>query len=148
MAIFQSTRYITHSPRMRCIPKSLPISIRPYHKVHLHNSQPIHLQPPQKRPMTTTSIQPTFSANSDIPSLTTSLSALLHPKGRWQLTPKGNGVERTFKFKTFKKTWVCFCSMSHVCHSSWKQENSNASGYSHQLTFHETGVHEYRCGRM
>jgi 4a-hydroxytetrahydrobiopterin dehydratase len=56
--------------------------------------------------MTTTTIQPAFSANADIPSLTASLSPLLRPNGRWQLTPKGNGVERSFKFKTFKKTWV------------------------------------------
>jgi 4a-hydroxytetrahydrobiopterin dehydratase len=57
--------------------------------------------------MTTTTIQPTFSAGSDATSLTASLSTLLPPEGRWQLTPKGNGVERTFRFKTFKKTWVC-----------------------------------------
>ena len=134
----------TYSPfllSMRYIPKTLPISIKLHPQVQLHNSHPIRLPPLHKRPiMTTITIQPIFSADSDIPSLTTSLSTLLHPDGRWQLTPKGNGVERTIKFKTFKKTWVC--SVQH------RQSDDKLSSRCHKLTFHETGVHEHHCRRM
>ena len=30
--------------------------------------------------------------------------------GRWTVTDEGRGIERVFKFKTFKATWVCVMS--------------------------------------
>jgi 4a-hydroxytetrahydrobiopterin dehydratase len=51
---------------------------------------------------------PTFSSNYSPEQGTKDLSPLLKAiGGKWVLTESGKGVERSFKFKTFKKTWVC-----------------------------------------
>lgn len=56
---------------------------------------------------TTTTTQPSFSANADIAALKQELDPLLNLNGgKWALTTSGNGLERSFRFKTFKKTWV------------------------------------------
>lgn len=47
---------------------------------------------------------PKFSEGSDEPRLTKELDGLL--SNRWTLTTDGKGIERSFKFKTFAKTWV------------------------------------------
>lgn len=47
---------------------------------------------------------PKFSEGSDEPRLTKELDGLL--KNRWTVTADGKGIERSFKFKTFAKTWV------------------------------------------
>lgn len=47
---------------------------------------------------------PKFSEGSDEPRLTKELDGLLG--NRWALTADGKGIERSFKFKTFAKTWV------------------------------------------
>jgi hypothetical protein len=63
---------------------------------------------------------PKFSAGEDEVALFQKLQALLSGttegssqisevgarRGRWILTPTGEGIERSFKFKTFAKTWV------------------------------------------
>ncbi|TFB03817.1 Pterin-4-alpha-carbinolamine dehydratase [Trichoderma ghanense] len=42
------------------------------------------------------------------------LDTLLVPNGgRWTLTSDGEALERSFKFKNFTKTWVCFYSFTH-----------------------------------
>ena len=33
--------------------------------------------------------------------------------GRWRICNAGRGLERQFKFKTFKATWVCSPSPMH-----------------------------------
>ncbi|RDW61519.1 hypothetical protein BP5796_11411 [Coleophoma crateriformis] len=56
---------------------------------------------------TSTSTSPKFAANSNPAHLERQLSPLLKENGgRWTLTSEGNGVERGFKFKGFKKCWV------------------------------------------
>jgi len=51
---------------------------------------------------------PRFSAGSDLDTAGKTLALLLTSGGgRWMLTENGEGLERTFKFKTFAKTWVC-----------------------------------------
>jgi hypothetical protein len=51
---------------------------------------------------------PTFSSNYSPEEGTKELSPLLKSNGgKWALIDSGKGVERSFKFKTFKKTWVC-----------------------------------------
>ena len=51
---------------------------------------------------------PHFSAGSDSDTAGKTLALLLTSGGgRWMLTENGEGLERTFKFKTFAKTWVC-----------------------------------------
>jgi 4a-hydroxytetrahydrobiopterin dehydratase len=53
------------------------------------------------------SIQPAYSLDSDTEIISNALATLLRSGGgRWSLTPTGNGLQRTFKFKSFKKTWV------------------------------------------
>lgn len=47
---------------------------------------------------------PKFAEGSDEPRLTKELDELL--SNRWKLTADGQGIERSFKFKTFAKTWV------------------------------------------
>ncbi|KAI0843167.1 transcriptional coactivator/pterin dehydratase [Hypoxylon sp. FL0890] len=52
---------------------------------------------------------PHFSPGVDEPALTRALEPLLESAargGRWTLIPGGEGLERSFKFKTFAKTWV------------------------------------------
>ncbi|RYP91239.1 hypothetical protein DL770_002631 [Monosporascus sp. CRB-9-2] len=51
---------------------------------------------------------PKFSAGSDEQVLSRTLEPLLESAGRggrWTLTSNGEGLERSFKFKTFAKTW-------------------------------------------
>lgn len=66
---------------------------------------------------TTAQTRPKFSAGSDESILSRKLQLLLPPAGndsqennglggRWALIPSGEGLERSFKFKTFAKTWV------------------------------------------
>jgi hypothetical protein len=50
-----------------------------------------------------------FSAGSDEAALTTAVAPLLSDSdtgGRWILTKDGAAIERSFRFKTFAKTWV------------------------------------------
>jgi len=47
-----------------------------------------------------------ISSNSDAAQVRAALSPLLESSGgRWGLSVKNNGVEREFRFKTFKRTW-------------------------------------------
>ncbi|KAL8400018.1 hypothetical protein RB594_000433 [Gaeumannomyces avenae] len=60
--------------------------------------------------------RPTYSPGSDAAQLDAALAPLLAsssssspppgPGGRWTLTVDGGGLERSFRFKTFAKTWV------------------------------------------
>ncbi|KAK1831324.1 transcriptional coactivator/pterin dehydratase [Podospora conica] len=64
---------------------------------------------------------PRFSHGSDVPASEKALSALLV---RWTLTADGEGVERTFRFKTFAKTWDFMTAVSLQCklknhHPEW-----------------------------
>lgn len=47
-----------------------------------------------------------FAEGSDEAALTKVLDGLTSGTPKWSLTPNGQGVERSFKFKTFAKTWV------------------------------------------
>ncbi|XXG94429.1 hypothetical protein Hte_000685 [Hypoxylon texense] len=52
---------------------------------------------------------PRFSPGVNEPALKQALAPLLASAelgGRWALVPGGEGLERSFKFKTFAKTWV------------------------------------------
>ncbi|KAJ2970695.1 hypothetical protein NQ176_g8062 [Zarea fungicola] len=50
---------------------------------------------------------PSFSAGTDKDAATESLRSLITPAagGKWTLTANGSGLERSFKFATFNKTW-------------------------------------------
>lgn len=45
-----------------------------------------------------------FSEGSDVTLLTNAVDGLT--SGKWAITADGQGLERSFKFKTFAKTWV------------------------------------------
>ncbi|EGX92892.1 pterin-4-alpha-carbinolamine dehydratase, putative [Cordyceps militaris CM01] len=50
---------------------------------------------------------PSFSAGTDKSAATEALRPLITPDagGKWTLTADGYGIERSFKFATFNKTW-------------------------------------------
>ncbi|KAG5920570.1 hypothetical protein E4U53_003901 [Claviceps sorghi] len=62
-----------------------------------------------KRYMSST-MRPRFSSGTDEPATTAALTPLLasspEDKRKWMLTCDGEALERSFKFKTFAKTWV------------------------------------------
>ncbi|KAL7628901.1 hypothetical protein AAE478_000417 [Parahypoxylon ruwenzoriense] len=68
-----------------------------------------------------------FSAGVDEPALAQALEPLLASAGRggrWVLIPNGEGLERSFKFKTFAKTWDFMTAVSLQCklknhHPEW-----------------------------
>lgn len=65
----------------------------------------------QSRTMSSSSTAPTpsFSSNYDPEQGARDLAPLLAGEGgKWALIESGKGVERNFKFKTFKKTWVSY----------------------------------------
>ncbi|KAI1107480.1 transcriptional coactivator/pterin dehydratase [Jackrogersella minutella] len=70
---------------------------------------------------------PQFSAGVDEPVLSRALEPLLASAGRggrWVLIPGGEGLERSFKFKTFTKTWDFMTAVSLQCklknhHPEW-----------------------------
>jgi 4a-hydroxytetrahydrobiopterin dehydratase len=60
---------------------------------------------------------PTFSSNYDPAKGIKDLEPLLKGNGgTWVLIESGKGVERSFKFKTFKKTWVCLSHSLPLIH--------------------------------
>jgi hypothetical protein len=76
-------------------------------KSNLHPSIPFKFSP--RKMSTQSQPQPTFSTNYSPEQGIKDLTPLLKSNGgKWALTESRKGVERTFKFKTFKKTWVRF----------------------------------------
>ncbi|KAI0553678.1 pterin 4 alpha carbinolamine dehydratase-domain-containing protein [Xylaria curta] len=75
--------------------------------------------------MTTATTKVRFSAGADETSLTAALEGLLAGKGgRWTLISSGQGLERSFKFKNFTKTWDFMTAVSLQCklknhHPEW-----------------------------
>lgn len=66
---------------------------------------------PQRAQMST--VTPNFSPGSDAVALGPAVTKLVsRPQSAWRLTATGEGVERSFKFKTFAKTWV---RSPHMC---------------------------------
>ncbi|KAL8338748.1 hypothetical protein RB601_006217 [Gaeumannomyces tritici] len=80
--------------------------------------------------------RPTYSPGSDAAQLDAALAPLLAPSsssssspppgpgGRWTLTVDGGGLERSFRFKTFAKTWDFMTAVSLQCkirnhHPEW-----------------------------
>jgi len=104
--------HITSVQKMRiCLSSSLKYStfLTPR---SLHISNPIFNT---CRKMSTSQAQPNFSSNYDPEQGTKDLETILKGKGgKWELMGSGKGVERSFKFKTFKKTWVRFVSGAAV----------------------------------
>ncbi|KAK8090903.1 pterin 4 alpha carbinolamine dehydratase [Apiospora phragmitis] len=74
---------------------------------------------------TAATTQVKFSADSDEATLRPKLQSLLAATGRrWNLISSGEGLERSFKFKTFAKTWDFMTAVSLQCklknhHPEW-----------------------------
>jgi hypothetical protein len=84
-------------------PSSLQSNLRP----------PIQFKFSSRKMSTQSQPQPTFSTNYSPEQGSKDLAPLLKSNGgKWTLIESGKGVERTFKFKTFKKTWVRFVLFS------------------------------------
>lgn len=78
--------------------------LRPASRLSLHLKPIASTQPfSSSAVMAAAAASPKFSEGSDEPRLNQELKELL---GRWRLTEDGQGIERSFKFKTFAKTWV------------------------------------------
>lgn len=68
--------------------------------------------------------QAKFAEGSDEAALARDLDSLVSGGGRWALTDDGQGVQRSFKFKTFAKTWDFMTAVSLQCklknhHPEW-----------------------------
>ncbi|KAM0325449.1 hypothetical protein ACHAQA_007435 [Verticillium albo-atrum] len=75
-------------------------------------------------PMAAPAPAPRFSQGADPSALTPKLDPLVAPTGRWALTNEGAALERTFRFKTFAKTWDFMTAVSLQCklknhHPEW-----------------------------
>ncbi|KAK8033365.1 pterin 4 alpha carbinolamine dehydratase [Apiospora marii] len=74
-----------------------------------------------------TTTQAKFATGSDEAALKSKLQSLLVTAatgGRWNLIGSGEGLERSFKFKTFAKTWDFMTAVSLQCklknhHPEW-----------------------------
>lgn len=65
--------------------------------------------------------RPRFAAGSDETVLAPKLLQLLASEGgRWNLISSGEGIERSFKFKTFAKTWVRVLAKSTGIKASYR----------------------------
>lgn len=61
------------------------------------------------------SSSPRFASGTDAAALTPAVTPLLSASGgRWTLAAEGEALERSFKFKTFAKTWVRHTPLSDV----------------------------------
>ncbi|KAK3323933.1 pterin 4 alpha carbinolamine dehydratase-domain-containing protein [Cercophora scortea] len=88
------------------------------------------MSPPPSQPQAqaqSAALQPAFSPGSDQTALQAALVPLLSAHGaggRWTLAGEGQALERTFKFKTFAKTWDFMTAVSLQCkiqnhHPEW-----------------------------
>ncbi|KAI1335434.1 transcriptional coactivator/pterin dehydratase [Xylariaceae sp. FL0016] len=133
------------TPLLRCARASptvtsLRIASAQHHHHHHHQTHG-HLATPHRRAaavsfstttarMASLSPKPRFSAGADEAALGTALEPLLasagpgQGHGRWTLTASGEGLERSFKFKTFAKTWDFMTAVALQCklknhHPEW-----------------------------
>jgi hypothetical protein len=97
---------------------------------------------------------PTFSSNYSPEQGIKDLSPLLKSNGgKWSLIESGKGVERSFKFKTFKKTWVFppsprlpFPRKSTLISSTDEDEGDKKSESWADGIY--AGIHEHRSSRV
>jgi hypothetical protein len=76
---------------------------------------------------------PVFSEGEDTGNLTKDFVALVSG-GRWTMTSDRKGIERDFKFKTFKTTWVGGIRVSSAVVSMFANS--------------QEGIHECGCEGM
>lgn len=102
-ALLLRTRPLLSPIRLPAVRSQRSYSLLP----HRYSHHPSTLPAQQTRTMATTTTTPVFSSSYDPKQGVQDLAPLLAGSGgRWALIESGKGVERSFKFKTFKKTWV------------------------------------------
>ncbi|KND93114.1 Pterin-4-alpha-carbinolamine dehydratase [Tolypocladium ophioglossoides CBS 100239] len=91
-----------------------------------------HRKPPSSRRFAST-VQPRFSSGTNEATVSRALAPLLSTSGgRWTLASDGRALERSFKFKTFAKTWDFMTAVSLQCkvknhHPEWSNVYSTTS---------------------
>ncbi|TWU76450.1 hypothetical protein ED733_007105 [Metarhizium rileyi] len=91
-------------------------------------------------------MQPIFSPGTDETFATAALAPLLTSSGgRWTLASDGQALERSFKFKTFGKTWDFMTAVSLQCklqnhHPEWS--NVYNTTFIRWTTHHPRGLSE------
>lgn len=123
-ALSLATSNLHHSPTQGHPPVHTNLSTHPSRFPQLKMRPPISISSRTLRPILqsslphlykvrystckmSTSPTPVFSSTYPSAQGTAGLSPLLKSNGgKWTLIENGKGVERGFKFKTFKKTWV------------------------------------------
>ncbi|KID92345.1 pterin-4-alpha-carbinolamine dehydratase family protein [Metarhizium guizhouense ARSEF 977] len=91
-------------------------------------------------------MQPRFSPGTDETSTASALAPLLaSSRGRWTLSSEGKALERSFKFKTFAKTWDFMTAVSLQCklknhHPEWS--NVYNTTFIRWTTHHPLGLSE------
>lgn len=90
-------------------------------RIHAASSHPVVIinNNNRYRTLATMALQPRFSKGTDDAAASSAVEALLVSSGegaggRWTLTKEGEALERTFKFKTFAKTWVPLSPLSTI----------------------------------
>ncbi|ODA76282.1 hypothetical protein RJ55_08127 [Drechmeria coniospora] len=95
-------------------------------------------------------MQPHYSSGTDEAAAATSLTALLTSSGgSWTLSSNGSAIERSFKFKTFAKTWDFMTAVSLQCkiknhHPEWS--NVYNSTFIRWTTHNPPGLSEKDLG--
>ncbi|RDA82957.1 hypothetical protein CP532_0873 [Ophiocordyceps camponoti-leonardi (nom. inval.)] len=84
-------------------------------------ASPLSQRPRHSSFSSSAAMQPRFAPGTDTHSVEPALASLL---GRWQLASDGRALERTFRFKTFAKTWdfmtaVALQAKIHNHHPEW-----------------------------
>lgn len=100
-------------------PHPLPISTPHHHRTRPFSTtrttkshhQSRHQQQRNQSRMLTRADLSIADSTPDQESLVQEASQLVDNGGRWRLCREGKGIERGFKFRTFKTTWVCLNSI-------------------------------------
>ncbi|PNY29266.1 Pterin-4-alpha-carbinolamine dehydratase [Tolypocladium capitatum] len=80
----------------------------------------------------TSTLRPRFASDTDEATVTPALTPLLATSGgRWTLASEGRALERSFRFKTFAKTWDFMTAVALQCkvenhHPEWSNAYNTA----------------------
>ena len=123
----------SHSSTLQ-LPQAL--SLRHNHTQHTH-TPPIFSSNVRDHSKALTSLSPLLkSPDLDQSSAPSAATTAVAEGGKWTLIPSRMGVERTYKFKTFKQAWGFMSVVAEKCevekhHPEW----FNVSLFRHYITF-------------
>ncbi|KAK1778620.1 pterin 4 alpha carbinolamine dehydratase-domain-containing protein [Copromyces sp. CBS 386.78] len=123
-SIFIQTSNRSTTPKITSITTSTTNFYHQHQQKQQHHWS-LHQQSRNMSSSSSSEIKAQFSEGSDPTVLGPSLEKLLAAGGgKWTLTQEGVAIERTFKFKTFAKTWDFMTAVSLQCklknhHPEW-----------------------------